>query len=566
LLSGWCDGSLDDADVERLDGLLRSDPDFRDFYLKYMDQNAVLAAAVVPIGDIRLMVQGPGLDGDEATDGVPAVRARPGAGSRGRRGERGARAPRAWRWWAAVATVLLLAGTVARHEQARRPQPAAVPAPPLGMAGDPPQLGLARGFAVVIQLAGAEWEPGYDAGPSEGDLLAARRLVLRSGRMTLGLLSGVTLTLEGPADLELLSIDRVHCRRGKLRTRVPHGAEGFIVTTPGSAVVDLGTEFGLNVADDGKARLMVFKGGAEAAVLNAAGAPVRSQQVAERRAFRIDPGSGQIEQAEARPSEFVAPTTLAPSPLGLGASYREAVLAAGPWAYWRFEAIDGGAVADEVGGRPPLRATGPVKLVGADGHNRCLEFGPDEAEQSLAMDGLWEPPSDPGYAIELWALPARIGHAALASLIAPGPPAEDYKHLSLVELTASDRQSLLAPGLFRFLHRWPPGDSGGDNLFSARHYVPNRWHHIVAQRSGGRLELYVDGAPTQPLFPQSAGESEPCRLLLGRLKPIPRLSGRVHSRPFVGLIDELALYNRPLTFEEVRRHHRLGTAVVPSAP
>jgi hypothetical protein len=200
-----------------------------------------------------------------------------------------------------------------------------------------------------------------------------------------------------------------------------------------------------------------------------------------------------------------------------------------------------------------------VKLVGAGDHNRCLEFGPDEVEQSMAMDGLWEPPCDPGYAVELWALPGRIGHAALASLIAPGPPAEDYKHLFLVELTASDRQSQFSPGLFRFLHRWPLGDSGGNNLFSTRHYVPNRWHHLVAQRSGGRLELYVDGLPTQSVSPQSASASEPCRLLLGRLKPIPRPWGLAHGRPFVGLIDELALYNRPLDAAEVRRHYELGT-------
>ena len=40
LLSGWCDGSLEDAGLERLDALLRSDPEFRDFYLKSMDQRA----------------------------------------------------------------------------------------------------------------------------------------------------------------------------------------------------------------------------------------------------------------------------------------------------------------------------------------------------------------------------------------------------------------------------------------------------------------------------------------------------------------------------------------------
>jgi hypothetical protein len=556
LLSGWCDGSLDDAELKRLDELLLTDAEFRDLYVKYMDQHAVLAATLLPIGNLQLMVRCPGPAGGEPADG-DADRAGSIAGFGNRRVGQPSRLPRAWRRWVSVAVVLLLASLVARHGPMGRPGAPIVDKSSLS--GDPPSLGLARGFAVVIQLAGAEWEPGNGQRPSEGDLLAAGRLVLRSGRMMLGLLSGVTLTLEGPADLELLSIDRVHCRRGKLRTRVPHGAEGFIVTTPGSAVIDLGTEFGLNVAEDGRAHLMVFKGEAEAAVLNAAGVPVRSQQVAERRAFDIDPRSGQIEQAEACPVDFVVPPILSPTPLSLDASYREAVLAAGPWAYWRFEAIDHGAVVDEVAGRPSLRATGPVKLVGADAHNRCFEFGPDETEQSLAMDGLWEPPSDPGYAVELWALPGRIGHAALASLIAPGAPAQDYKHLFLIELTASDRQSLLSPGLFRFLHRWPPGDSGGDNLFSTRHYVPNRWHQLVAQRSGGRLELYVDGVATQPVSPQSASASEPCRLLVGRLKPIPRPSGRVHSRPFVGLIDELALYNRPLTADEIRCHYELGT-------
>jgi hypothetical protein len=557
LLSGWCDGALTDAEIHRLDELVRTDTDFRDFYLKYMDQHAVLAAAVLPIGDVGLMVKWPGETCDGPSGCGDAVPAGSGSGLRDQRAGRFPRAPRAWRRWIVVAAALVLASVIARQWPTGRPGPAIVAGPTT--AGDPPRLGLARGFAVVVQLAATEWEPGPGQRPSEGDLLAAGRLVIRSGRITLGLLSGVTLTLEGPADLELLSIDRVHCRRGKLRTSVPRGAEGFVVTTPGSAVVDLGTEFGLNVTDDGKARVMVFKGEAEAAVLNEAGAPVRSQQLNERRAFAIDPWSGQIEKSAAKSVEFVAPPVLAPKPLTLDKSYREAVLTAGPWAYWRFEVMDDGVVADEVAGRPPLRATGPVKLVGSGEFNRCVEFGPDDTEQSVAMDGLWEPPSDTGYAVELWALPGRISHAALVSLIAPGPPVEDYKHLFLLELTASDRRSLISPGLFRFLYRWPPGDSGGDNLFSTRHYVPYRWHHIVAQRTGGRLELYVDGVPTPPVMPPSALATEPCRVLLGRLKPVPRLTGRVHSRPFVGLIDELALYNRPLAADEIRSHYELGT-------
>jgi hypothetical protein len=157
-------------------------------------------------------------------------------------------------------------------------------------------------------------------------------------------------------------------------------------------------------------------------------------------------------------------------------------------------------------------------------------------------------------------MPEQIGHAALASLIEPGPPSDDYKHLFLIELTASDRQSLLPPGSVRFLHRWPPSDSGGDNLFSTKYYIPYRWHHLVAQRSGGWMELYVDGVPTQPLATRSALATEACRFLLGRLKPEPRPSGKIHSRPFVGRIDEIALYDRPLSAGEVRRHYELGNS------
>jgi hypothetical protein len=222
--------------------------------------------------------------------------------------------------------------------------------------------------------------------------------------------------------------------------------------------------------------------------------------------------------------------------------------------------MEEGRVPSEVAGCPPLRASGPVQLADADPHaaNRCALFGPEASEQTLTLDGLWEPPSQPGYAVELWVLPERIGHAALASLIDPDRPDDDYKHLFLLELTASDRQSLLPPAAVRFLHRWPPSDSGGDNLFSDRFYVPYHWHHLVAQNNQGRMELYLNGTLAATVAIGSEKASEACRLLLGRLKPEPRLPGKIHSRPFVGRIDELVLYEHPLSAEEIVRHYRLG--------
>src|SRR5262249_61748256 len=140
-------------------------------------------------------------------------------------------------------------------------------------------------MAIVIALEGARWDPSGGAPPSRGEVLGARRLGLRSGRATLVFLSGVTLTLEGPADVDLVSLDRVFCRRGKLRARVPEGAEGFVVASPESAVVDLGTEFAVNVDVDGRSRVFVFEGLAEAALLDRGGSPKLTQIVERSQAF-----------------------------------------------------------------------------------------------------------------------------------------------------------------------------------------------------------------------------------------------------------------------------------------
>jgi hypothetical protein len=259
-----------------------------------------------------------------------------------------------------------------------------------------------------------------------------------------------------------------------------------------------------------------------------------------------------------RPESFVPAPVLAIPPLVLAPTYRDTVLAAHPWGYWRFEAMDGGAVPNEVAGRPPLRATGPIRLAGVG--NRTVAFSSDAAEQSLELDGRWTPPRDSEYAVELWFSPERIGLAMLAGLFVPQGES-NYNHLFQLELIARNRESILFRRTsIRFLHRSPPGQAGGDNLFSDN-YVPYRWHHVVAQAKDGQMELYVNGAALPSHSISSDSETRAYRFLVGQLKPLPRPSGpgSWQIRPFIGQIDELALYDHPLSAEEVRRHYALGS-------
>jgi hypothetical protein len=485
----------------------------------------------------------------------------------------GAPSHRPWLPWtiaaaACLVSVLVTGWAVWRRPGAApppsqtRPQPVATaetprPAP----AGDDRHdVAPADALAMVIKLDDVRWEPDDGPHPAAGGVLPAGRFRMRSGRATLSFLSGVVLIVEGPADLDLVSSDRVFCRRGRLRTRVPKGAEGFVVSSPRSAVMDLGTDFEVDVGDDGKSRVLIHEGQTEGAVLNEAGIPQRSLRMTRDKTFEIDPEAGRIAAVE-RPRTVVGPADMVAPSLALDPSYPDAVLASRPWSYWRFEAMADGVTPNEVAGRPPLRAHGPIRLTDAKpGENHSAVFQAGQTGHYFAMDGPWEPSREPGYAIELWFMPEVISHATLAILYVPTDAPDDrhFKHLFFAETTALTRLTMHPPASVRLLHRWPPGSEGGDNLYSRDRYVPFRWHHLVVQANGDRMELFLDGVPNDPLSVSPGDQTTACRFLLGRLTTDPKHSFFT-SRPFAGRMDEVALYNRPLAAEEVRRHHQLGT-------
>jgi hypothetical protein len=248
----------------------------------------------------------------------------------------------------------------------------------------------------------------------------------------------------------------------------------------------------------------------------------------------------------------------------LDPAYPGEVRKARPWGYWRFEARADRLFPNEVPDRPPLRTVGPVDLAGAPGDNHSAALESPAAEPYLVLDGSWTPPRARGYAIELWALPEEFNASTVVSLNARArEPTED--HTLILELTGLSHHLLHDPCRVRYLDRWPPGGSGGVNLFSRRMYIPYRWHHLVAQRILDRLELYTDGELDGTAQADADEATTACRLLVGRLKTEPQ-TNVYQVRPFVGRLDELAIYDHPLSPEEIRRHYALGTAGRPLPP
>jgi hypothetical protein len=116
--------------------------------------------------------------------------------------------------------------------------------------------------ARLIESKGARWDSG--SLPTQvGAALAPGRLRLVAGLATLEFAKGARLTLEGPADLELLSDQRCYLHSGALVAHVPPPAVGFVVETAHARLVDHGTDFGISAGPDGKAEVQVFDGEVE---------------------------------------------------------------------------------------------------------------------------------------------------------------------------------------------------------------------------------------------------------------------------------------------------------------
>ena len=104
----------------------------------------------------------------------------------------------------------------------------------------------ASGFAVIAGQSDTVWK---NTSPlADGALLPAGPLQLASGIAQIELFSGVTVIIEGDAEFEVLSPMEMTVARGKVRARVPEPAHGFRIHTTEGEVVDLGTEFALDVS------------------------------------------------------------------------------------------------------------------------------------------------------------------------------------------------------------------------------------------------------------------------------------------------------------------------------
>ncbi len=87
-----------------------------------------------------------------------------------------------------------------------------------------------------------------------------KSLFLHKGYAELLFGNQAKVTIQGPAEFEILSEDQIKLSYGRLYAMVPREAIGFTVKTPSTQIVDLGTEFGVDCNLHSDTSLHVMKG------------------------------------------------------------------------------------------------------------------------------------------------------------------------------------------------------------------------------------------------------------------------------------------------------------------
>jgi hypothetical protein len=119
---------------------------------------------------------------------------------------------------------------------------------------------LPQSVATITGLGAVRWQMGTDPRQMLSRCAVGDRLRLREGAAELTFDAGAQVTVFGPADFEITTATSIKCRRGRVTTLVDHRGRGFSIETPQAKVVDLGTQFGLQISDKGETEVVVFQG------------------------------------------------------------------------------------------------------------------------------------------------------------------------------------------------------------------------------------------------------------------------------------------------------------------
>ena len=179
------------------------------------------------------------------------------------------------------------------------------------------------------------------------------------------------------------------------------------------------------------------------------------------------------------------------------------------------------------------------------------------------------------YTLEAWVKPSHFHRGSFFGLIDWSPKNRNVSHhgLSLelcgpaspwftdVDLTSLSADELRIPNYhpcsIRFLHRSPPARNAekGTSCYTPQPYAPRTWQHVVATKAGDHMQLFVNGERVAEGREKTKSPDD-MLVLIGQNWPLQFLD-KPRDREFVGELEEVAIYNRALSADEILTHYNL---------
>ncbi|MBM4037955.1 MAG: LamG domain-containing protein [Planctomycetes bacterium] len=249
-----------------------------------------------------------------------------------------------------------------------------------------------------------------------------------------------------------------------------------------------------------------------------------------------------MRQILALASGAYTPATLPPA----SAFPQNPIEQSGPAAYWRLEeTVAGGGLGDWSGNDYHLNGFGTVARgvahpVPYDPGSRAMAFNGTTGYFSNRAPGTAQPIGAPilttdfagggSYSIELWFNADALQQSTLLGFTTAGT----NTHRIILGLEAD--------GTISFTH-------AGATLFSTGTYAAGEWNHLAAVKDDDTLMLYLNSILDPALASDGTTITGALDLSIGRY-------GRdLSSRYLDGLMDEIAIFDRALSLQDVYYHH-----------
>lgn len=387
----------------------------------------------------------------------------------------------------------------------------------------------------------ADYEAVFDGSAAKGlKSFGEGELSLARGIAQLAFRNGVKIVLEGKCGFEILNEMTVVLNHGKMWAYCPPEARGFKVLTPGGKeIIDLGTEFGIEVAPSGATDVHVYDG-----LVDVVDSSASKRRVTAGEALSWSGNTAPNMAAKADFGKFVTAGTLTKTRLKAYHSYmskRQDLLL-----HYRFDKIKENRIQNRA---PNASAHSHGRIIGANRVAGRL-YEKDALQFEKPGDGIkfhLERPADvQTFTMAVWVKINRFS-SALSTLVN-----SDGWQTGAIHFQVTRGGSLKA------------GMNGGTAFESpSKSVVAGQWHLLAVTWDTNKRQarLYCDGKRlSASRINNQTKFISPTKYQFGNSQIGSWISDRnlKETRSLQGRVDEVMIFNHALSDEEMENLYHAG--------